>query len=60
MKLVIKYLDNLRTNLSLLDRLRREHEVSINIMEREGLLTSGRIKEMRKTNEKVYMFLNDL
>jgi hypothetical protein len=53
MKEVIKYLERLRSNIEAISKLRREHKVLTDIVEKEGLLTSARIKNCRVLNNRV-------
>jgi len=53
MKEVIKYLERLRSNIESIARLRRDHKLLTDIVEREGLLTPLRIKNCRVLNNKV-------
>jgi hypothetical protein len=60
MKLVIKYLDRLKDNIKLIERVRREHKFLIDIIERENYsIHSERIKQMRDNNNKLYEFMID-
>ena len=53
MKEVIKYLERLKKNIEVIAKLRRDHKQLTDIIERENLLTTARIKNCRSLNDRV-------
>ena len=54
MKEVIKYLKNLRENIETINKLKREHMLMIEAIERNGgIYTKERLKQFKNTNDKV-------